>query len=321
LLAEGNLTFLITAPRSGSTLLAHLLGKAPEIFAASEPWLMLGLEQLGRINPRHEYGAWHVSRAIDQFLSQNYVNLISAMARSAYEISLPPGKNHFLDKTPAYFWITDYLQKILPGANYVTLTRNPLAIAASFKSTWNMDFGDGLLNNSDIILAQCFTAIERVHAFAEQQRKTHPALVVDYDDLVAQPGQTVAQILQAIGLKALPVDWDALERIDVRELAATGYGDRKILETDRVHTQSRDAWKSVLTAPEAALIINYFDLKSDDLDRLAMVGGAAERAAMLRERLKTSLEQRQHDYRRSYELRMYDYNVNESIHNIYAGLI
>ncbi len=281
---------------------------------------MLGLEQLGRINPRHEYGAWHVSRGTDLFLSKDYAGLVSSMARAAYTHSLPPGKTHLLDKTPAYFWIIDYLHRTMPGANRLVLLRNPLSIAASFKSTWNMDLGDGLLNNSEIMLMQCFVAIERVRAFAQQQLATNPALVVDYDGLVSDPGPTIKRILQAIEVDTATIDWDALSHINSGDLTATGFGDRKILETSQVHTQSRSAWRSILTDQEAALIVSYFGLTDPELDVLSDAHGAAARAGDLRAHLNSALEQRRYDYRRSYEQRMYNSTVNEDIHKLYAQI-
>src|ERR1700761_8250745 len=108
MIAEDKLIFLICAPRSGSTILAHTLGKVDAIQAGGETWLMLAIEQFGRINPRHEYGAWHVARGVDGFLAGDMDEVLARFARTAYAEKLPAGKTHFLDKTPTYFWILPF---------------------------------------------------------------------------------------------------------------------------------------------------------------------------------------------------------------------
>jgi hypothetical protein len=317
LIDEDRLIFLICTPRSGSTLVAHALGKTPAIHTDTETWLMLAIEQFGRINPRHEYGAWHVARGVDGFLAGDMDEVLGRFARTAYAEKLPTGKTHFLDKTPTYFWILPFIQRLLPQAKYPVLTRNPLAVAASFKTTWNLDLSEqGLFNNTDIMLSQFFIATEQVQTFAEQQRETKPELVVDYDEFVYQPGRTTERLLRALEIDPGGLGTDAAE-VDVRRLNRTGFGDRKILATDRVHDKSRGSWRTALTDIEAALVANYFDLTGPGLDALRRHPGSAARAADLRAYLSEMLEARRSDYRRSYSYDAYDPVFNDTLHALY----
>ncbi|WP_408918067.1 sulfotransferase [Bradyrhizobium arachidis] len=59
--------FLLGLPRSGTTLLAHLLQRHPAIMAPPEPWLMLALEAFGRVDHRHSAGASLVQAATSEF--------------------------------------------------------------------------------------------------------------------------------------------------------------------------------------------------------------------------------------------------------------
>ncbi|MFV4677424.1 hypothetical protein ACNJU9_21700, partial [Mycobacterium tuberculosis] len=92
LIAADRLIFLICTPRSGSTVFAHALSKASGIHSPAEPWVMLAVEQFGRINPRHEFGAWHVAKAVDAFLAEGMEPILATVARAAYGAALPQGK-------------------------------------------------------------------------------------------------------------------------------------------------------------------------------------------------------------------------------------
>ena len=44
----------------------------------------------------------------------------------------PSAKRYFLDKTPAYGLVVDFLARVYPATHFIVLTRHPIAIFSSF---------------------------------------------------------------------------------------------------------------------------------------------------------------------------------------------
>ena len=106
-----NLIFLISQPRSGSTLLQLMLSGSPEIATSAEPWIALhpiyALHD-GAIDP--QYGANAAKQALLDFLKESgtgidfYKEQISSLLRALYNQAIThQGKRYFLDKTPRYY--------------------------------------------------------------------------------------------------------------------------------------------------------------------------------------------------------------------------
>jgi hypothetical protein len=137
------LIFLISLPRSGSTLLQRMLGVSPEIATTAEPWLMLPLWSMRdpaacRAPYSHHTAATAINdfveaipdgeRCLDEAIREFALTLYSAAAR---------GRRYFLDKTPRYYLLVPFLQRLFPDAHFVLLVRHPLAMLASVCDAFN----------------------------------------------------------------------------------------------------------------------------------------------------------------------------------------
>jgi len=139
-----DLIFIISQPRSGSTLLQRVLGGHPDVQTSAETWLMLhpvyGLRKNGITA---EYGTIFTCDGVGEFL-QNYtrgpdiyLNAIRAWAQTIYQDALEKhNKHYFLDKTPRYFYIIPELYELFPKAKFIFLLRNPMAVLASELNTY-----------------------------------------------------------------------------------------------------------------------------------------------------------------------------------------
>lgn len=155
--------FILSLPRSGSTLLQRLLASCDEIETCSEPWILLPyLYSLKPDGVCADY--WHstASQAINEFCMifpnglDDYYELLSIHVKNLYGIASTNNTIYFLDKTPRYHLIIDEIFKLFPNGKYIFLWRNPLAIAASLMETWgggkwnlykfNVDLFSGILN-------------------------------------------------------------------------------------------------------------------------------------------------------------------------------
>ncbi|MFQ5642841.1 MAG: sulfotransferase [Thiogranum sp.] len=139
-----NLIFVISQPRSGSTLLQRILFGHPDVQTSAETWLMLhpvyGLRKTGF---SAEYGSQFACEGVEEFLEnythghEVYLDAIREWARTIYQDAIQKHqKRYFLDKTPRYFFIIPELFKLFPKAKFVFLLRNPMAVLASELSTY-----------------------------------------------------------------------------------------------------------------------------------------------------------------------------------------
>jgi len=135
--------FLLSLPRSGSTLVQRVLSTYPEVATASEPWVMLPfLTPLEPAMPLATGWQGSVNDAFRDFLAElpraeeDYLERLRPFAESLYTEAADNGARYFLDKTPPYHWIVDQLFKVFPDAKFVFLWRNPLSVVSSVIETF-----------------------------------------------------------------------------------------------------------------------------------------------------------------------------------------
>lgn len=135
--------FLLSLPRSGSTLVQRVLAAHPEIETVPEPWLLL--PHLYATKDRGiaaEYTQPIAVRAIGEFVSRlpagraDYDEALRDFAVTLYDKVSPGPGRYFLDKTPRYHYVVSELFRTFPDARFVFLWRNPLAVVASIVETW-----------------------------------------------------------------------------------------------------------------------------------------------------------------------------------------
>lgn len=210
---ENNVLFVVGSPRSGSTMLARMISSHSMIYGRPEPHLMTPLAHLGYYANVDKAPYDHVlaAESTKAFVAdlprgeQDYVDACRAYSDTLYSRMLAsrPSKRFFLDKTPAYGLILDFLSKIYPDAKYVVLTRHPLAVFSSFAESFF---------DSDYAAAHQFNPItERyVPALAKFLRERRvPIYHVVYEKLVADPEPMLEAIFDFLGVphEAAAVDY------------------------------------------------------------------------------------------------------------------
>ena len=200
---DERLLFVIGPPRSGSTLLARMLGAHSQVFAPPEPHLLTPLAHLGYYETveRAPYDPVISQAAMRELVAAlpagegDYLVALRAYADSLYGRMLEAsGRRLLLDKTPAYALVLDFVAKLYPKARYVVLVRNPLAVWSSYVES----FFDG-----DAAAAHRFNPLlERyVPAIARFLREPPVAIQrVRYEDLVADPEARMRESCAFLGL-------------------------------------------------------------------------------------------------------------------------
>ena len=187
---EDNLIFLIGSPRSGTTLLARMLGSHSEIHNRPEPHLLTPLAHLGFYGTvqKAPYDPFNVTEAIHGLVEDlprkeaDYLDACRAYTDTIYGRLLAAARTRYLlDKTPAYALVLDFITKLYPRAHYVVQTRNPVAIFSSYVSSFFAgDYRAALDHNP--ILARYVPAIAKL-----LRERPVPLFHARYEDVVTAP--------------------------------------------------------------------------------------------------------------------------------------
>lgn len=263
--------FLLSLPRSGSTLLQRILGRHEQIATGPEPTFLLPLFHLVDdaevvATYDHHFTSWAVSDFFDVLGDDGFRDTVRRWASDAYEraaVATGSGEaRYFLDKTPKYHQIADEIVATFDQAPVIVLWRNPLAVVASMMTTWRggrwnlehfrLDLYDGLPRLVDVV-----------------RRHGDDIITVRYEDLVADPEREGRRLFDRLGLgfeERTLDDFASVElvgRVQDPNVATEGF---RAVRTDRV-----DSWTQVLSNPlRRRWCRRYLDWLGDD--RLAVMG-------------------------------------------------
>jgi hypothetical protein len=239
---EDRLVFLIGAPRSGTTLLARMLGSHSAIYNRAEPHLLTPLAHLGYYGSvqKAPYDPFNVAEAIQGIVKElprqeaDYLDACRAYADTVYaRLLMGADRKLFLDKTPAYALVLGFVTRLYPRARYVVLTRHPVAVFVSYVSS----FFDG-----DYEVAQAHNPIldRYVPAIARLLREQPVRLVhLRYEELVRAPETALRDVCT---LLELPFEPGMIE-YGRHEHDTTGLGDPLgVGRHDRPVTTSVEKW-------------------------------------------------------------------------------
>jgi hypothetical protein len=283
------MVFVVSPPRSGSTLVQRMIGSHSEVFTHPEPHLVTPLAYLGFYDTVQKAPFDHINsaEAIKLFVSSlprredDYLDALRAYADTMYLRMLEPTKKrYFMDKTPAYALVLPFLTKLYPDAKYVVLTRHPLAIFSSFANS----FFDG-----DWKAAHEFNPlVERyVPAIAKMLRERPvPLCHVKYEEMVEKPEHHLERVFAYMDVPNEPEAVNYGERFTAKK----GPGDPiTVSQHQRPVTDSLHKWAAELAQDEGKRALAERMLRDIDdadleqwgwpratiFDALAKVGGAA----------------------------------------------
>jgi carbamoyltransferase len=241
------LVFIISQPRTGSTLLQKILATHPDVHTVSEPWIALhplfALRDSGISAP---YDAALARHALSEFLhsfpdgEEIYWNSQRRMLTTLYNAALEAsGKRIFLDKTPRYYFVIPELRRLFPKAKFIFLIRNPAAVLSSILEAWVQSEDIARLRplRDDLLLAP--------KLLLEGIRDSVPgSIVVRYEDLVSAPERVVSGLCGHLGIEFDP---SIIQYGATPEQERWLYGDQITLhEQDHPVTDHIDRWRRVL---------------------------------------------------------------------------
>jgi hypothetical protein len=254
--------FIISLPRSGSTLLQRLLAAHPCIQTIGEPWIALSfVYALKEKVVRGEYGHRSLVRGVSEFVqalpggSASYYLEAGRMMDRLHAKMATDGRVWFLDKTPRYYLILNELMAMFPEARFIVLQRNPLAVVASILNTWHDGRFRARANELDI-----YEGPQRIAQFVKAGAGNYRE--VRFEDLVNDPTRQLRAITDFLDLE--PLNSVALEKDD--PLKRSVLGDKSgIHRYSQVSAAPVDAWKESFASPIRKLWARrYLEWLGDD---------------------------------------------------------
>jgi len=266
-MTDEQIIFLISQPRSGSTLLQAILGSHPEVHTCSEPWIALPfIYALKEKGSEFEFnGSWS-KHAIKAFFKESglddefYRSTLNSFLTSLYQKALSnSGKRIFLDKTPRYYEILPDLINIFPNARFIILYRHPLAVLNSILNTWVKGENDKLYYFS----RDLYVAPHKLIDFVSRHEES--ICLVSYEELVKSPNTEIKRICEYIGIEFLE------EIINYKSDIEWAFGDKNYMGKKAPDVRSIDFWKGKLR-DKRVLNFNYYYLRELGADIFNSLG-------------------------------------------------
>ena len=253
--------FILSSPRSGSTLLRVMLAGHPSLSSPPELHLLpfdtmaereaeLGISQLGEGLKR----AFMALKGIDALQSQKIVEEAIAknlsVAEVYHQLQQLAGDRLLVDKSPTYASNRETLDKaeaIFDGAKYIHLVRHPYAVIESF-ARMRMDKLVG--SNSDPYqLAELIwrDSNQNIIEFAENIDPDRYHLVY-YEDLVSKPREVLSGICNFLEIpfdEAVLTPYQGDRMTDGVNAKAMSLGDPNFLNHRSIDPRLAETWNKI----------------------------------------------------------------------------
>lgn len=203
--------FIVGSPRSGTTALAHALGRHPQLWVSKESYFLHQLFGNGRPGQVWEHNrkrptpSWLREEQVDRAEFLGFLGLgMNALFSSR------SGGRRWVDQTPLYTPMIDDLADMFPGARFLHLVRDGRAVVRSMSHFENVFDeaqkaaleGDLPAWVNDFRLA-CETWSEWVGtALGFGSRHPQRCLLVHNEQLASDPGAGFERIWGFLGLQA-----------------------------------------------------------------------------------------------------------------------
>lgn len=191
-----SLIFLISQPRSGSTMTQRILGAHSLIHTQSEPWILL--HPLNALKPGIIQPSYNIDlyiKGLNDFIAHlpgtetQYIETISKAYLSLYNSILNKNnKKYFLDKTPRYYLIIKELISYFPKAKFILLWRNPASVLTSIVKSWSKADWFRLSEWSDDLILAPEMMIKGRSLLGDK------CFNLVYEDLISKPEQELERL-------------------------------------------------------------------------------------------------------------------------------
>lgn len=245
--SDKNLIFLISQPRSGSSMLQQMLLAQGRVYSLPEPWLLLPLMRiLNTEGIEADYNARFAEINLKEFLEKLnitsggeafFYNGLKNFIFNIYAKALEGTKcDFFLDKTPRYYHIIKEIRTLFPKAKIILLRRNPAAVYASILSYSFHGNYKRMLSAKDRI----DDLYKAPRIFAKYSRESINNLIrVSYEDLVENPSKELERICNFLDINYLSPNYQIAENFKGTDHIDT----KSVLKHEMPVKDYLNAWK------------------------------------------------------------------------------
>ena len=259
---NGSMIFLLSAPRSGSTLLRVMLAGHPDLFCPPE----LHLLPFNSLEAQHlalgrSYLQEGLQRAVMELMQLDADQAEALLAEwRQHQLTIPAvydklqhlaAPRRLVDKSPTYSLSLDTLERaeaIFAGAKYIHLVRHPYAVMDSFvRNRMHKIF--------DLDSADPYGLAEQVwqtsnHNITTFLQGVDPSRsqVLRYEDLVADPKTTMTRLCDFL---EVPFDGAVLSPYEGRRMTdgvrarSLAVDDPNFRQRDRIETNLAAVWQTI----------------------------------------------------------------------------
>lgn len=192
---DDNIIFILTSPRSGSTLIEQILATAPSITPTGEHMLMrLATLQLGSMEPPDMQRALNYKNSDWRKMAQTYL--------SALRQRFGAGKT-YTDKSATNYWYAGVIRIMFPAVKLVWAKRDPRDVVWScFRSRISANLWAQSLDD-------CVGAILAQDRLSEHWAEIYGDDLIEtpYEELVTDPDKTTSDLFARLD-KERPDDWE-----------------------------------------------------------------------------------------------------------------
>jgi acyl transferase domain-containing protein/acyl-CoA synthetase (AMP-forming)/AMP-acid ligase II/pimeloyl-ACP methyl ester carboxylesterase len=254
--------FILSSPRSGSTLLRVMLAGHPLLSSPPELHLLpfdtmaereeeLGISQLGEGLKR----AFMTLKGIGAQSSQELVESLIAENLTTAEVyqmlQQLAGDRLLIDKSPTYASKRETLEKaetIFNNAKYIHLIRHPYAVIESF-ARMRMDklIGSGETNTYELAELIWRDSNQNILDFAQEIDPERYHLVY-YEDLVSKPQAVMTGICKFLAIpydEAVLTPYKGDRMTDGVNNTAMSLGDPNFLNHQKIDAQLAETWRKI----------------------------------------------------------------------------
>jgi len=266
--------FIFSMPRSGSTLLQKILMSHENISSHAEPWFLLNMASMYKyknVKSDFAYSALHV--AVEDMINsfenkeEDLYKYIREFALNVYQNLSDENSIYFIDKTPRYFLIIDFIAKVFPDAKFIFLTRDPLDTIVSYITSFNHNT-IASFDQYDTDFNIGFKAIANGY-----EKYKYRSILVNYEKLVTNNKEKiVSDIFEYLNIEN---DKSVLENFSNQNLNGS-MGDKNINSIKKI-VFDEDKWKKTINTNSRKKILldiiqniddSYFDISAIDKKEL-----------------------------------------------------
>lgn len=258
-----NLIFLLSVPRSGTSLSTVMLQNHSKVFATQEMWFLMSLHDLRKNSYRPYGGTAIINQFYNGILTEElFDQSCRAFALQVYNglLSTSDGARMVVDKSPRYYYMLEFLDRLFPHSKRIFLIRNPFSIIASYKKV-NHHMNDRFdliqdLRSPKFNIKTADITIGLMRYISYFSGDSPYACRLRYEQLVSQPKAEMMRLCEFLGLEyeaGVEKYSEHMNTAKAELFYSMGVGDPFLSRHNEPHRDSVHSWKETLDKQEIEL--------------------------------------------------------------------